>query len=725
MRLFLATFLLILAFEARAESVKVRAGDHPDFIRLMLTFDERPPWSVRQTRAGYDISFDSETSVVFDLADAFRLADDAGIELNANEDRLSVNFECACAAEFRNQGQNGLVVDIRVLEPDIVAPPMQEAPQQPDNPTGAISDIALPSADALFDRNAILDIAANPTFGEIDLPVRPDGFSEAVTSLGRELSRAAAQGLIEASPDPERRDGHALGPISTAIGDGRANISATTSLDREILPLRNVVPPTNMGATCFPDDQVDIDAWGNVSMLADLGRLRGAAMAEDGAILPEGALALARYYLALGFGAEAKSYAKLLPDGSHQSLLYALADIMDEVQTDSTVLDGQAFCNGKIALWAILARPITAAEAPTSTDDILATFSALPAHLRIHLGPTLAERLRSAGLDDDARIAVNAVTRGGAKTSESELVNARLGLSGTGHDIAQSVLEDLAHGSDATAAEALIELLEDARARGMPPNPDWVEDAPSLVRATIGTQASERLNISALRGRIALGQFDILRNELSEDMPGIDDVLRQTLAAEALVQAEKVAEPVAFLKTEVSLNYLSPQEVIDRTSRFKIAKRLTDLGLAERAIPYLPDDPMEMEEVLITADVLFATGAEMRAVALLESRPEDVARKKLGLMLSRVGQDALAVPVFASSGQLDDAVDAAMRVGDWDWIASQETSVSEAARGLLSPVPDPGVTQPINGALVRSSQALRAHAKSLLGEQESGAAFTN
>ncbi len=742
MRPLLVCLAMLTATMAHGAPVTVRAGAHSGFTRIVLDFEDRPDWAAVPGEASFSIAFQSDEAMEFDLSDAFRLLEDPAFDLRAEGNSLEIRYDCDCSVDLRNQSSNALVVEIRDRAFRETSQLIDPAPKQPARPT--IDGIKIPAPPPhdqrpgfvapapvsgepapVFDRDEFLGIAAGSTSEHVDLPIEPEDHGRAILSLGRELSRAAAQGLVDANPDPADRSVAQPGFHDRNIGEDRANLSATTGLDREIMALRDEVPPTNMGVTCFPDSEVDLAAWGEVALLGDLGMLRGDAVAEDGSILPSGALALARYYLALGFGVEAKAYADFLEPGKGTSLIRALGDIVDEAKTDSDILDGQIFCKGKVALWALLARPLQSSEIPTSTNDIMATFSALPRHLRAHLGPTLAERLRTAGLEEEARIAVNAVSRGGADTDESALVSARMALSGTGHDAAQSKLEDLSSGTDVTAAAALIDLLDDAARRGMPPNPDWVEDAPSLVRATVGTEVSPRLHIAALRGHIALGQFDRFREALDFDMPGIDTTIRQALAAEALAAAVDIAGPVEFLKAEIGLSPLAPEQLIARETGFNLAKRLAGMGLARRALAYLPDEPHSLDEAIVTAAVLTSTGDTARAVDLLTARTETEAFANLGTVLSSIGRDAEAVSVLAAGGQMDAAIEAAMRVGNWEWIASRDGTVSDAAGALLSPSLEPAEASASNANLIRESEALRSHAAILLGETNPDQAFTN
>lgn len=745
-----AILALSLAPPAHAGQVLVSVAQLDGSTRLVLTFENRPGWTASRTGQSLNVIFDSTghqtlTSGGNAFGEGSRIASLSG---PADGGSLVIELTCDCTTTVYPFGSGSLVVEVRealdLAEVGAVLTVGPTAPLPPDNaeappPRLPVRDsrVSLNSppklARSVLPADAIPDLSEVPwqnantgleLIETLGFSIRSDDESQAVSLLARQLSRAAAQGLVEPDENPSEHILRSERGVSNEGLSGRSNISIVTSLDRDILAIQNRLPPTNMGATCFSDSDVDLMNWGDTTDFSTLGRLRRDAAKENGDIRPEGAKAIARYYIALGFGSEAANVATFMADGVQRQLIEALAEIVDHGTSASDILSGQIHCKGKVALWAALARPITPDDVPASTDPILSTFSALPPHHRAHLGPVLAERLRAVGLEDAARNAVNSVARGGLQSNESELVTARLELGGTRPDLARDTLVDISNGTDVAAAEALLELLKDAERRAMAPNPDWVEDAPSLARATEGTEVAALLNIAGLRGRIALGQFDALRLALVEDTPGIDDAARNRLSISALVEASGAADDAAFLRAEVGLSRLLKIDDMPRNGRFDVARRLTSVGLAGRAERYLPGGISTPEEAELVADIYLATGQADRAIEVLSNAAPDQTSRKLGQALSITGENETAILAFQKSGSVQDAAEAAMRAGNWTWIAENNVAgdsgtLSETAQILLAPpaVPvDPN--NPGNGLLVKSSRELRRRAAELLSETQ-------
>lgn len=720
---------LLASGGAHAAPVTVAAGEHPGFTRLVLEFGVLPDWSLGTTSRGYALDFVSDIPPAFDLSRVFRLIDRGRVsDIRSTATGLEIDIACDCRLFVSTSVPESLVVDVkpRRMPPD----PAVSAPQVPPvEPVPLRDPFTFPGSDGNAETAGGPPVGAFPVtplpWALDEMAGWPDSTRDALlATVGREFSRAAAQGLIEADPETGRPPS-AVPPVPIPGAEGHANISVVTSLDRVITSDRPDLPPTDSGLTCLPDDSIDVAAWwGEV---AALGRTRQAAVGEDGSVTEDGARKLARLYLAQGFGAEAIVVARLLPDHSEQMLLIALADIMDFGKTASAVLNGQIFCEGHVALWAVLAQPLGKSDAPLSTDHILSAFSELPAHLRAHLGPTLAERLRGAGLDEAARAAVNAVTRGGSRTDESELATARLDLSGTHATDARHRLEGLSDGTDVTAAAALLELLLDAEARDMPPNPAWVEDAPTLVRAVEGTEVSERLNLAGLRGLIALDRYEAFRSAIIESTPGLTDETRRDLSIRAFGAVAKRGDDRQFLESVIALEGFAKPGDLPRETRFAISARYAALGLGRNAEAYLPDDPASAEELKVAADVLTTTGRMAEAALLLAASDDPAAPGLLGKVLVASKRDRDAVPVLASAGRSDAAARAAIRAADWTWLADSETgALADAARDLTLADQVSGVSETApNGSLIERSRTLRDRAGTLLDATDMKAAFTN
>ncbi len=715
---------LLLSPPVWAEPVRVSAGEQSGFTRVILEFPELPQWQARRRGTTYRINFSSVSPLDFDVSRVFRLVDRERIrDVRAvGGNALEIDLACNCDVSFSQTGSNAIVADVHPFEDE---PPVAQASMSQSMTPSAVDETPdLPATERVVPafsnpaevrspdlpeqpmRNADIsfDLEASETTGQVSVEL-----------LGRALSRAAVQGLASAERSVAPRESETTFQQLRSLGT-RQNLSVTTSFDRATMPDSVTLPPTNEGSQCLQDRTVDVAMWGDAKDSGLLGRLRSAAISEDGSIDAEGAADLARFYIHLGFGAEAQIAAKYMKPSQEQEIIFALAEVLDSGRSDAAILRGQSACQGTVSLWSILARPMEKSTTPISASPALAAFSALPAHLRTHLGPLLSERLHEVDLDDAARTAINAVTRGGAKTDESELATARLELDGTHGDEAREVLADLSNGTNLTAAAALLELLEDAESRGMAPNPAWVDDAPTLVGALEGNEVAEHLNVAGLRGKIALGRFDEFRAALIEDTPGLSTTSRKELANLALRKALEIASDQEFLKAEVGLaKILSPDHLAEDV-RLALAARLHGLGLSQRGQKYLEPNPNTLEGLETTVDVLLAIGETREAIAFLESSTVEGIEDLRARLLVAIGDDVSAISAFQAAGDEDGAVSAAMRTADWTWIANNaDPLVAIPAESLSARDLDTATaTENQNGALIEFSRERRQGVRSLL-----------
>lgn len=781
-RLTTAFCLLVFAGPAISETARVARAELGDVTRIAIEFTQRPGWRAGRTSDGYAVLFEGEGPVTFEegrvlgAGEAERIT---AIRRNGQARRIDLDLDCSCWARIYEFRESSLVLDIRDGVPpddashevllDVIirdgldtsgAGPsvLSLAPYERFLPASVslVSGVSVPADSSPDDPGRVDIIAALPTppvpgkylhiefsvheamamatpvvFETLDtFDITPSG-GYAVEMLARELSRAVAQGLVDA-PDASRplpAPSAAL-PFPKVLEPGRSNLIITTAIDRDIGVTRERPPPTRAGSVCLPDSEVDLVRWGDPSDRTVLGTLRTQAFGEDGSASEKGVLALTRYYLAMGFGAEAYQLAELISDPSQRGLLQTLAEIMDHGESDSDLLDGQVFCHGKIALWSMLAHPVSVSDKPAETNGILAAFSELPLHIRIHLGPVLSQRLRALDFKIEAQIALNAVTRGGGHTQAQELTSARLGLTGTTAETARGTLEDLSRGTDLVAAEALLELLLDAERRETPPDPAWVEDAPSLVRATQGTETAAKLNLAALRGRIALGQFDSLREALNEWSPGVDDQARRDLASAAIGAAGAMAEKALFLRTELALSKVADPFATGASERIEVARRLMELGLPDRALVYLAQEPISDSERNVRALVLSDLGRRSEAIALLSGASSPELLSSLGAILLKDGRAEEAAQVLRRASETNAASLAAIRDADWSWLeANAPAPLSTASRVLRHAATDlPEGLGNGNAGLLRQAAERRGQAAVLLDTTDfskNSSAFTN
>lgn len=733
---------------ADAEPVRVSAGGHLSFTRVVLDFESLPRWESRRIGNRLSIRFLQSERLNFDLSRVFRLIDRKRIAdvraLDGNT--IEIEISCDCSIVSKANGNSALIVDVRdrkqdpsELEVDKFAAPL---PNPRSNPSvrppprsnalegeGAPDQTAQPPSPLFTQLGGIPVSPYEPSQFGLDLELADSGSdSVAVDLMGQAFSRATIQGLVVVDPDAPSSSEVRSNSMSDGL-DERRNISVTTSFDRVIKPVNREIAPTQTGAVCLPDKSLNILAWGNPNETNSLGKLRTAAMREDGSVHEDGALALARFYLSLGFGSEAKITASLLPDSKEKTIINAIAEIMDEGRTADAIFDEQVYCDGSVALWSLLAKPIASSNAPRSSDAILANFSSLQPHLRAHLGPLLTERLREAGLSTEARTALNAVTRGGHTSDESDLANARLELGGSRAEDARERLSELASATDLTAAEALLELLEDAEAREMAPSPAWVDDVPTLVAALEGTEIAKELNLAGLRGLVHLGRFTDFRNALAEESPGVSDEIRRTYAKFALESAVETADDIEFITNEIALNKLVPPESLKSSKRFEISKRLNSMGIASRALLYLPSEAATLQELQVLVEVLISNGEPEKAAEIAAGSGIFGKSALVAASLRASGKDEQSIEPFMEIGDITQATSAALRTAQWEWIARNgETALANATQVLAS---EPGIRpsgeSSKNGELIKSSREVRARARSLLQLTElSGVSkFTN
>lgn len=752
MRALAVFFYLCFAVAGHAESAKVSANAQGDFTRVIIEFEQRPTWTLRRKGVGYRLQFSHVTPLHFDLSRVFRSIDRSRVaDIRAvGNNTLDIDLACPCSVAPQDAGDSALVIDVRQIlagGPDVqVSPPALLPPvntdRMPNLPRSAhgraaVRTVPAPLFDVLPDereRSLTLPVWVQDAAGNIG----PTHDGAAVALMASALARAATQGLVDADPAAiARQRERLLGQLPAT--PGQSNVTVSTVFDAVIPSDLRDVPPSENGQVCVKNQRVDVASWGNAEDTAMLGRLRSQAIAEDGSVTSDGAQALARYYVFLGFGMEARQIARFIDPSDDRDIITALADIMDFGATGSTVFRDQVGCEGAVSLWAVLARPGASDTMPISKDDVLSTFSALPAHLRTHLGPLLSERLHQVGLQESARTAMNAVTRGGNRTEESRLAQARLELSGTHADDARDTLSELSKSTSVTAAGALLELLQDAESRGMAPNPSWVEDAPTLVGALEGTEIAEQLNIAGLRGLVALGRYKEFRAEIGRDAPGLTPDSRTSLAVYALKSALVDGSDAQFLNTEVALSYLAPSGVLDRATRYGFAERLMSLGLPSRAKTYLvAERPNTLPELRLTVDIMRLDGRAEQAIDLARQSHVMGAEAVVADLLVAVGDSLGAIGAYETAGDVAQARAAAIRTGTWSWVAAHgEGNVAEAAKQLIMTETEVApetqtelraASKPSNAALIEETRARRAKMRDLLSFTGTGASeesFTN
>lgn len=710
--LVLALSMLVSALgqgKALAETVRVRSGEHSDFSRLVLTLPDAPEWRFTPVEGGYrlavqapDLSFD--LSGVFGLIPRLRISD-IGVDPQTGDLLIQVA-----------EGSRATLVESRpgLLVIDVTAQENAAGPARP----GPGAALALPARPRR---------GAEPWFTNPDL-------SEAKTRLIEQMGRAASQGLVELELPP---------PFAKLPRDGFSAPSALSPRAWHALKAHTVFDGDGDGAFadadafCPPDAVLDIAAWGDDRPVAvQLAERRRALVAEFDRPDVQAVAGLARFYLYLGFGAEARAvlagFDITPPDAA---ALHALADIMEGSPGGAQALAGFLACEGPAALWASLSPHQPVLPQGLNTGAVLRAFSALPVHLRRHLGPALIERLMAGGYGDAARAVRDAILRAEGDAGASvRLLAARLDLAAGQERQAQAQLQAIVAEGGPAGAEALLDLVALGLARGEPIDSATVEALAAFAheyRTTGLGHHFARTHVLALASGgawpLAFTAFDRLA---PEDRAQAAEPLLAMLVARA--------DDLTFLRHMFSDGARLDPAPLPRALRLEIAERLLALGFPAEARDKvgLPAELTgEERDLLIRAALalrdprmalrLFAGAGDARAIAY-RARAQEL-----------LGGYAAAAAAWAEIGMEAAQAAAAWRAGDWQMIGrigtqAQKALLDQGAPGFApapaDPAPPPqGDEAPAPaGALTRArgllegSKALRAAADDLLAAHPAG-----
>ena len=722
--LLLAAALTALPLAAGAETVRVRSGEHADFTRIVLEFDTRPSWSL-SVEAGRARIVLPPGEWRFDTADVFtRIPRTRIAALAGGPDGLELTLGCDCRVAAFEVREAALAIDvagslpadvIRNLRPtssdgsgsaDAAVPPppavADGAPVAPSAPGAGPDDRAGLSAPDEAPSRARPPAAPAAPPAEADPPPAggPPAADAAFESIAEGIARAVTQGVLSLSPEAQGDP-----PVPRPAGAPTEGPNLRLRLAGEEAWQPDEPPP---GHRCLGDAAYDVAAWGPgdrppAEVLAE----RRSVLAPDLDTTDESrAVDLARLYLSLGFGAEARAVLdSMAPRHPDAGLLSAMADVIEGVPPPPDVLGDEAPCPGRAQLWTALATGSVA-----EPEAVTVAVSELPLVLRRHLGPRLIDIFLSGGDGATAEAIRAAVDRAaGPHGTPFDLAAARLDA-GTGADRGMDSIRDLATSPSPSSDEALILLLEVAHGAGTP------VDAASMARAEMRaedlreTPEDRRLEIGLMRALLRAGEpgraATRLRRAIADASLAADDaraLARATLSALAREGADDaVIVHAAAFRGEVS-GWLRG----DPAGR-ELAARLLDLGLPDLAGAYLAEDPADPGGLALAARLRLGSDDPAGALEILDriAEPGHEALRTREQALRTLGRTAEADAVRVALGG-SGAADGAEPPASGDTGRPAEASVEPA------PAPGDG-TSPRE--LVEASAAVRQRIDALLAE---------
>ncbi|WP_128254866.1 hypothetical protein [Falsirhodobacter deserti] len=605
----LAAALCVAASGAWGQAVTVHTGEHKGFTRLAMVLPSQQGWRLGRTDEGYALALDKPVDL--NLSGVWRRIGKQrinGLSHDQGSSMLRVALACsACHATAFEMEPGLIVVDIRDgdapegsrFEARLVADrprPRQPEPKQRDV-------VALPTSrpERGYDWTTL---PRNPDVAPP--PPALDAFRDAVL---RQLADGAARGVVDMveslPPAPEMT---ALPP------------QMRVQQEPGFVPDPKQ-PLTAEGRICIPAERLDLASWGTEAPVSEaLGLARSGLEGEFDVPDTEAVDRAVRYYLHLGFGAEARQLAQAYSLPAEDRRLYsALSRILDGEPVPGGLLAPMADCDGPAALWALLALPAPRPGQPENAGAALQAFTALPQHLRRTLAPLLLERLERRKDTESIRIVQDALLRADPDPDpETRLLVARQATDG------EADLAALAAEGGRGSADATVALADRRLSAGTP------IDAPTLValQALAQERDSAALRRLVVLGLASTGDFEAAFREVAHARSAADE-LWGWLAT--------TGDDNTLLRHAV-LPKDAPHPALPLATRIALADRLTDIGLPELAVRWLGD----------AATLPDATEAERLAAAraaVADRNAPEVVRLLAGL----TGKDADALRARADA----------------------------------------------------------------------------
>jgi hypothetical protein len=740
MKAFALWIFLLLPMGVAARTIPVQSGEHDGFSRLVLELGAGADWSFGRTEDGYALRAGGagrgfDVSKVYDLIPRTRIA---AVWADPETGALRLRIGCACYAQPFEFQPGVLVIDVRegrappgssfeepldgVAVPEL-ARPSGARPRRRPGPAGGdalTAAPALPVARPADGRPETYDWAQHVIGG----PQRPGPALEFPLSdrQGRPDVTALRDGLLR-----QLSDGAARGIVQLELPEGKAAKAAEASeagaqlrvgqdLGLVVLPGGTEDARTRLtaeGAACPEDARLDLAAWGAEGrVMTTIAPMRQGLLGEFDRPDPAAVDRAIRYYLSLGFGAEARQMlAAFDTPVADRDLLDAMARIMDGEEDPTHVFAALSACRTAAALWAALETPDLAALPDLQTDAVVRSFSALPPHLRRFLGPVLAERFIVLGDTGTARALTDAMLRvPGAADPEMRLTGTKVDLAMGATQEAEAGLEGLVAENSAATPAALIALAEARAADGGAVDQAGIGSLQAFVQEYRGSDLEPELRRALVIALATAGEFDAAftaARDLAEPVPDLWRIL-----------AERGPDGAVLIHAVLPQGADLPP--VDAGLRRLFARRLTGLGLPDPALRWLPGVTPDAAP----QDRIAAAEAELRrgdGQAVLQSLA-GLPGAETG-MLRAAAHDLLDQPEqamrdYAQLGDADGAARAARDAQDWSYLGSGDDGPWADAAGLVLPAPPaPATGMPPPGPLARSKALLEesSAARAVLG----------
>ncbi|WP_444463734.1 hypothetical protein [Rhodobacter capsulatus] len=694
--------MLIAGAPAAAQQIAVRSGEHDTFSRLVFMLPPGTAWSTERVAGGYRLTTPGretrfDLSRVFDLIPKTRI-----LSVTADVDARSVFIETSPSVRLESFPLpiGAAVIDIvDGAEPDAPAP-MPPAPQSfRPTPNRTYLDLywskPLPEAPEDPAQPIARTTPASPT---APLALPDARVTTAEQSLIDQLGRAASQGLItmelprpQAAPaETPDQTGPQAPEDATAEEAPSLALQSETVIDRDTASVFARHQLSDTGHSCPPDQEFDVLSWQNDKPVVDqLTEARRDLVGEFDRPRTEAVLNLARVYIAFGFGAEAKAALRSFGISPEEAgMLPIMADIVDGTPPPpETGLSGLAACDGKVALWAVLALK----EAPRKQDvnfgAVLRAYSALPPNIRALVGPALSARLIDMGAPDVATTVRSMLARA-PENHQATLaqIDAQIELSAGRKEEATRLLDGLAQSDTPVAADSLITSIETKLSLGAAIPAADVDNAGALGRQMRGSETGARLMRAEVLGLGSTARFDeAFRALQSWDASDFGTVKRSAVDGLAALLG-KVPDDGIFIETFFRHRDQIDPGALAESVQIALANRLSATGFWQSARDILSVETRRSPDGRLALARAALVGRDAAAAySYIGDLPGEEAATLRGEAMSMLGKHNTAAGEFADAGKPQAQIEESWRAGDWTTVAQYGSENQKRFVELFAP----------------------------------------
>ncbi|MBC7479572.1 MAG: hypothetical protein H7317_16035 [Pseudorhodobacter sp.] len=750
-------FLIWLLFPAQAwgQAAPVTSGDHPDFTRIVVQYAAAEDWKVGRTADGYELRL-PQAGMQYDLTRTFDLIQKdrlAAVWTDPKTGALHLSIACACFAmpfEFR---PGTVVIDIRNGAP----PKGSEFELSLDGGAAPTLDSPTGGPQLRYDWTTLAVQPRPPSLLPAPglAPPAPQRDLEPLRqSLVEQLAMGASAGIVDmAKPKhvPDDAGGVDVNPsVEVRSGDQAQMLLRQKGEAHQ--------PMTAKGQSCFNDAQVNVATWAipaektpiALEEVTTAGKAKtdvsektisiGGPLQKDLPIAMQFAPAMealtgefdrpepdairraVKFDLFLGFGAEARGLLRALPIQDKDAPIWqSMARIADEESDPAPAFTGMEACDTGAALWAVLADPKVLGVGQVQKAAILRAFSALPAHLRLHFGPTLVDRFLAMKDFGTATALRDAVTRADTvEGAEVQMMQAAIDKASGSPGASVARLETVVAQSGPSNGDALVALILQRAELGQDVSYDQVQAIAEYSKERKDSEDHEKYQQALTLAYAASGDFDNAFKNLAN---GPD-------AASTLWMLLVNSGPDSAVLTYGVLENDQPPPRASRGAAGLMADRLLRLGLADQAERWLAAS--NSPPPLLSARIAVAQGAPQQALMMLGDLSSNAATKVRLDALTLMGDQTGIAKLFDDLGMDQEHWNAVGRTGDWQALAKGGPDVWKAAAATLGeqPKPTPAPDAPPSGplaqdqALIKQSTATRDAITALLDAVKSPAALS-